>query len=49
MTAFALHRHGDFSIQDTEAMMPWERNLYLDLVVQALEAEKKAMEDARRS
>lgn len=36
--------HG-FSLWDLENMMPWERLVYLDLIIQKMETEKRAAID----
>jgi hypothetical protein len=43
-TNFALVQHHKYSLTDIENMIPWERQIYLDL----LKAHIKEIEDKRR-
>jgi len=43
-TNFALVQHHKYSLTDIENMIPWERQIYLDL----LKAHIKELEDQRR-
>lgn len=43
---FALHRHHKYSIQEIENMLPFERDIFLEMVVSAVEDEKKELESS---
>ena len=38
---FALMQHHNYSLSDLENMMPWEREVYVGLLIEHLEEEKK--------
>jgi len=40
-TNFALMQHHDYSLDELENMMPWEREVYLGLLMNYLEEEEK--------
>ncbi len=40
-TNFALMQHHKYSLTELENMMPWEREVYVTLLVQYLEEEKE--------
>lgn len=39
-----LMRHHNYSLSELEAMMPWERDIHMILLLQALEEEKLKQE-----
>ena len=39
-TNFMLMRHHNYSLSELEAMIPWERDIHMILLLQALEEEK---------
>lgn len=41
---FLMMRHHKYSLTELDMMMPWEREVYLILLLQALEEEKKERE-----
>jgi len=43
-TNFLLQRHHKYSLTELENMMPWEREILLIMLMQALEEEKQARE-----
>jgi hypothetical protein len=43
-TSFMLMRHHKYSITELESMMPWEKEVHLILLLQALEEEKQMRE-----
>jgi len=43
-----LQRHHKYNLTELENMMPWEREILLIMLMQALEEEKKAREAAKR-
>ena len=40
-------QHHNYSLSDLENMMPWEREIYVNMLVEHLEAEKKRQEEER--
>jgi len=47
-TNFALMQHHKYSLSDIENMMPFERQVYVSLLMQYLEQVKKEQEAAQR-
>lgn len=43
-TNFALMQHHKYSLTELENMIPWEREIYVTMLVQYLEEEKRRME-----
>ncbi len=41
-TTFALHRYHKYSMEDLYSMMPWERQIIVHQVMDAMEKEKEA-------
>jgi hypothetical protein len=41
---FAMMQHHKYSLSDIEGMIPWERRIYIDLLIQHLKEEKERME-----
>ncbi len=37
-------QHHNYSLSDLEGMIPWEREIYITLLMQFIEEEKKKME-----
>tara|TARA_Y100000817_G_scaffold283899_1_gene250104 strand:- start:682 stop:843 length:162 start_codon:yes stop_codon:yes gene_type:complete len=46
---FGLVQHHNWSLEEIENMMPWERDVYTSLLIQHLEEEKERMERQRQS
>ena len=40
-------QHHNYSLSDLENMMPWEREIYVDMLVEHLKEEKKRQEEER--
>ena len=40
-TNFALMQHHKYSLTELENMLPWERNIYISLLIKYLEEEKE--------
>ena len=38
-------QHHNYSLSDLDNMMPWEREIYVDMLVEHLKEEKKRMEE----
>ena len=45
---FALMQHHKYSLTELENMMPWEREIYVGLVVEHVEEENRKMEEQNR-
>ena len=43
-TSFSLMHHHKWSITEVENLLPWEREIYLSLLLQTLEEERKQQE-----
>jgi hypothetical protein len=41
-------QHHNYSLTELENMIPWEREIYLGLLMQYLEEEKKKIEEEKR-
>tara|TARA_Y100000031_G_scaffold13506_1_gene14273 strand:+ start:1881 stop:2018 length:138 start_codon:yes stop_codon:yes gene_type:complete len=41
-------QHHKYSLSEVESMVPWEREIYLDLLIQHLKEEKKKMDEQNR-
>lgn len=46
-TNFQLMQHHSYSLTDLENMMPWEREIYVGLLLQHLEEERERIEQNR--
>jgi len=44
---FALMQNFYYSLADIEGMMPWERRIYIDLLMEHLKNEKERMESLK--
>jgi len=42
-------QHHDYSLSDLDNMMPWEREIYMDMLLEYLTEEKKRQEEQSRS
>ena len=40
-------QHHNYSLSDLNNMMPWEREIYVDMLVEHLKEEKKRQEEER--
>lgn len=45
---FSLHRHHHYSMTEIENFMPFERDLYVDLIMDAIKEEKEAQAQSRQ-
>jgi len=41
-------QHHNYSLSDIENMMPWEREIYLDMLITYIKEENKKQEEANR-
>ena len=44
---FAMMQNFQYSLSDLEGMMPWERRIYIDLLMQHLKEEKERMDELK--
>jgi 3-methyladenine DNA glycosylase AlkD len=44
---FAMMQNFNYTLVDLESMMPWERRIYIDLLMQHLKEEKERMESLK--
>lgn len=43
-----MMQHHNYSLEDIENMIPWEREIYVSMLVEHLDNEKKKMEEERQ-
>lgn len=48
MTNFAMMQNFQYSLTELENMMPWEREIYMRLLIEHLKEEKERAEQAQR-
>ena len=41
-------QHHNYSLSDLENMMPWEREIYVDMLVEHIKEENKKMRDRQQ-
>jgi hypothetical protein len=46
---FALAQHHKYSITEIESLIPYERDIYVDMLMSFLEEQKKEIESRRKS
>lgn len=46
---FAMMQNFQYSLSDIEGMMPWERRVYIDMLMQHLKEEKERMDEMKSS
>ena len=44
-TNFSLMQHHKYSLTDLENMIPWERDIYVTLLIQYIEEENQKLKD----
>ena len=47
-TNFAMMQHHKYSLTELDNMMPWEREIYINLLMQFVEEENKEIEKQKR-
>jgi len=47
-TNFALVQHHKYSLTDIENMIPWERDVYVNMLASHLQKERDRIEEERR-
>lgn len=48
-TNFALMQHHKYSLTELENMMPWERDVYVNMLIQHLEQENEKIKQMQRN
>jgi len=48
-TNFSLIHHHKYSLTELENMIPWEREIYVDMLVEHLKEEKKRQDEQQRN
>ena len=48
MTNFSLMQHHNYSLTELENMMPWEREIYVDMVATYIKEENKRIEEQNK-
>ena len=46
-TNFALIQHHKYSLHELEGMIPWERDIYIALLIQHIEEENQKLKDKK--
>ena len=46
-TNFSLVQHHHYSLGDIEAMIPWERHIYLDLLSEHIRSQEEMIRDRK--
>ena len=46
---FALVQHHKYSLSELESMVPWEREIYVDLLLEHLKEERQRLEEKKRN
>jgi hypothetical protein len=47
-TNFSLMQHHNYSLTELENMMPWEREVYVDMLMTYIKEENKKIEEQNR-
>lgn len=47
-TNFALMQHHKYSLTELENMMPWERDIYISLLIQYIEEENQKIKERQK-
>jgi hypothetical protein len=47
-TNFGMMQHHNYSLEELENMMPWEREIYVDMLVAHIKEEKMRREEEQR-
>jgi len=48
-TNFALMQHHKYSLTELDNMLPWERDIYLNMLIQYLEEENEKIKTAQQN
>ena len=46
---FSMMQHHKYSLTELENMMPWEREIYVDMLINHIQEENKKTEERNRS
>lgn len=49
MTNFSMMQHHKYSLSELENMMPWERDIYVSLLIQHIESENEKLKQQLNS
>jgi 3-methyladenine DNA glycosylase AlkD len=44
---FAMMQNFHYTLEDLESMLPWERRIYIDLLMEHLKEEKQRMDELK--
>ena len=44
-----MMQYHNYSLSDIEGMIPWERDLYISMIIDHVEKEKEKMEERKRN
>ena len=44
-----MMQYHHYSLSDIEGMIPWERDLYISMIIEHVEKEKQKMEERKRN
>jgi len=47
-TNFSLMQHHKYSLSELEEMMPWERQVYIDMLINYLEEENEKLKNQQK-
>ena len=47
-TSFAMMQHHKYSLTEIENMMPWERDIYVDMLVEYIKEENKRIKERQQ-
>lgn len=47
-TNFSMMQHHKYSLTELEGMLPWEREIYLTMLIQHIEEENQKIKDKQR-
>ena len=47
-TSFAMMQHHKYSLTEIENMIPWERDIYVDMLITYIKEENKRREEENR-
>ena len=48
-TNFALIQHHKYSLTELDEMIPWERQIYLDMLIKYLEEERERIKNQKKA
>ena len=48
MTNFSLMQHHKYSLTELESMIPWERDIYVSMLIQYIEEENEKIKQSKK-